>query len=184
MISPWLSRAALATAVLACVLAGAPRGLSAQEGTSEPVEALLGSYRNVAEDDGRAAIEAAVDTALEPANAVLRAMARGRILDNNPSVHRLVIERQGQAIQVSYDGTRSYRAALGGAAGVHRAPDGTRVRVRYSVDGGRLVEVVDSGRGHARSTYAREGEELVMSTIIASPHLPKRVRFRLRFRPE
>jgi hypothetical protein len=181
MVRPRLVGLALCVASLALV-AATPRGLRAE--ADDPVAPLLGRYVNVAADGGRGVIAAAVDSALEDANLVLRTLARGRILDNYPSVHRLALEREGEAVRITFDDARAYRATLGGAPSAHRSPDGTAVRVRYSLRGARLVEVVDSGRGHARTTYAREGDLLVTSTTIASPHLPERVHFRLRFRPE
>ena len=184
MLRSRLSRIALALAALTLALAlrpGASR-VEAQDGGA--VAPLLGRYRNIAADGGEAAIEAAVDEALEPANALVRAMARSRILDNNASIHRLVIAQDGEAVEVTYDETRSYSAPLGGPPSEHRAPDGTDVRVRYAMRGPALLEVVDSGRGRARTTYARDGDRLRVSTTIASSHLPKRVHFELHFRLE
>jgi hypothetical protein len=184
MLRSRLSRIALALAVLTLALALRPGAFRVEAQDEDAITPLLGRYRNVSADGGEAAIEAAVDEALEEANALVRAMARSRILDNNASVHRVVIAQDGDAVEVTYDETRSYRAPLGGSPVEHRAPDGTDVRVRYAMRGPALLEVVDSGRGRARTTYARDGDRLQMSTTIASPHLPKRVRFELDFRLE
>ncbi len=159
--------------------------LSRNTRSQEPsLEDLAGAYRNVEPDGGRATIEEQTDEGLSEARRVLRAMARPRILENNPPVRRLIIEIENGEARVTYEGGRSYHAPIGGPAVEQRAPDGGRVRVRYVADGDALVEIAEESRGSGRIRYERRGDELVVRTLIESSKLPAPIRFMMRFRPE
>jgi hypothetical protein len=163
-------------------LLGGSIGAASQGGRSEALSDVTGVYQNEAPDGGKAIVEDATRAALEDAGLLVRALAKPRILDNNPPFERLVIARRGDEVQVDYEGARSYRAPLDGAAVKQRSPDGSEVEVSYRRRGSTLMEIAQAKEGRAVNTYRREGDELVAETTIESPRLPAPIHFVLRFR--
>lgn len=172
---------------LALAIGSGPSSAHSQSDAGQPAAApsLAGVYRNVASDGGRAAIVAGTDEALSHAGPVVRSLARPRLLDNNPPVHKMTIRLDGGRASVTYGGFRTYRGPLGGGSPLEqRAPDGSDVRVHYQMERGALVEIAEARQGSGRIRYARNGDNLVVRTVIESRFLPAPIRFTLRFRAE
>lgn len=160
-------------------------GWQSARSQSSSVTALAGVYENVAPDGGRSAIVAGTDEALADARRIVRALARPRILENNPPVNRLTIAINGSEARVTYDGQRSYYGPIGNGAPVTQtSPEGGEVNVRYILEGDALVEIAEAKEGTGRIRYELDGGELLVHTQIDSRYLPAPIRFSMRFRPE
>ncbi len=179
--SEFMRRAIATTAAAGLFLFGV---LAVARSQGPAAASLEGVYLNVEEDGGRATIARKTDEGLRDARRVVRSMARPRILESNPPVRRLVIEIDGGEARVTYEGERSYHAPIGGPAVEQRAPDGSKVNVRYELDGSTLVEIAEASRGSGVIRYSRRGDDLVVQTVIEARQLPEPIRFTLRFAPE
>ncbi len=172
----WIVAAVFATTV------GAPRPGHTQAASDLAVVArLVGQYRNAATDGGRGAIESATDAALDEARPLVRALARPRILRNNPPFERVAIALEGNDVEVAFDDDRSYRAPLGGASIARRSPGGSAMDVSYRIEGDALVSIAVARQGSSRTTYVLDDDVLLVTTVIESDRLPAPVRFTMRF---
>ena len=167
--------------VAAMTTTGAP---AAHADDTADAAAFAGSWRNEASDAGEAHILERVNAGTEPMRAMRRNVARRRILESNPGVPRIDIRVEGELLHVSFAGVRSYAASVGGPARAGRAPDGSGVRVRFRLRGGRLHERIDAGQGYSANVYALSsgGARLSVRSTIHSRHLPAPISYSLRFR--
>jgi hypothetical protein len=172
----------LAIAAIVGVTIGSPPPARTQAPPEQGVVArLVGTYRNVAPDGGRGAIETATDIALDEARPLVRALAKPRILDTNLPFERVAITSYGTDVEVAFDGRR-YRAPLGGPPADLRAPDGSAMDLSYEVEGDALVAYAATSRGTSRTTYVPTGDGVHLTTVIESDRLPAPVRYSMRLR--
>jgi hypothetical protein len=184
--SRWIarrSRAAL-TAAASAVLFALGGGSLPNAAQADPSPAsLTGRWQNVADDDGRSAIHRAIDEAIEPMNFITEPIARGRLRDNNPPVPFLEIRRTDGEVAVQLGRSHRYEAPVGGPATQGTSPAGDDVRVRHRVRDGALVQHVHASRGKSTMVFkpSEDGSHLKVVMTIESSHLPRDVRYTLRF---
>lgn len=171
-------RAALLSAAAALTLAATA---VAADVAPEAPDALLGTWRNVAPDDGRAAIARAIDEGVEPMGPLKESIARRKLLENNPPIPRLVIAQAGRVLEVRFGHTHVYRAPLGGHPMTCQSPDGGDVKVTHQLRGDTLVERTSTSKGGSTMLLAPtpNGHRLHITMTIQSPHLPGPIRYRL-----
>lgn len=170
--------------------AGAEDGSAQRSGSGAPataspevvqrVDQLAGRYRIVDPAGAQADIERSVENVVGQMNALVRPIARGRLLDSNKVPRKLVIERDGDAVLVGFDG-RKYRAALDGSS--TRVVGVTGDTLSYSVeldDTGLRQDFAGDGGGRINNIALRNGS-LRVGVRVHSDRLPAPVTYTLRF---
>lgn len=143
---------------------------------------LFGGYtldEPIPEVDAR--IRESIERSTEPMNVLMRAMARGRLRENNPIIRRLRIGVRGQDVAVSTNG-QTIAAPASGARRAMELPGGN-VEASYAFADGRLHQILDYGEGTRRNTFALEPDgRLVMTSSLSAGMLPQPITYQLRFR--
>ena len=130
---------------------------------------------------GTQIIHRAVDRCVEPENFIVRSVAAGRLRDKNPLVRNISINVGGGNARIVFDGSRTYRTALG-AWRTHRF-DGDSVRVQIREHNGSIVQLFRTDSGTRRNVYRRmpNGQMRVEVTVQANS-LERDMTYRLLYR--
>lgn len=156
-------------------------------GTSQPPSAGVGlewSHRYAGGEQGRAAVEEAIDDATEDMSALVRGIARRRLREANPIIDEIGFSLGGDPLRASYVGGRIIETPASGAAVDWVDPFGDTVKVSQRWSDGELVQRMFDDNGSRTNVYrfSDDGQRMTMSVEIASPRLPKPIRYRLDYR--
>lgn len=158
-----------------------------EAGTSAPTSAggaLEWNHRYAGGDEGRAAIEGAIDEATEDMNAMIRGVARRRLREANPVLEDIGFSLGGDPLRASYVGGRIIETPASGAAVDWVDPFGDTVKVSQRWSDRELVQHMFDDDGSRTNVYrfSEDGQRMTMSVTIESPRLPKAIRYRLEYR--
>jgi hypothetical protein len=146
---------------------------------ADPIVELAGAYEYAG---GKSSVNRSIEDVVSEMNVMTRGIARRRLAENNRVPKMVAIDRDGEEIVVRLD-SRTYKAAPGRAKRV-KSTDGGTSRMRYRVVGRKLRQTFEAEEGVRTNVFTRRKDGgLDMTVTIASPRLPKRVRYRLSFQP-
>jgi hypothetical protein len=139
------------------------------------------NHRYAGGEQGRAAIEAAIDDATEGMSPLIRGVARRRLREANPIIDELGFSLRGDPLRASYVGGRIIETPASGEAVDWVDPFGDTVKVSQRWSDRELVQHMSDGNGSRTSVYrfSDDGRRMTMSVKIESPRLPKPISYRL-----
>ena len=168
------------TALAVGVLPAPALGTGETESSPDP----SGTYRSVAGDHGRSAIEAAVERGIDGLFALARPTARRRLLASNPPVETVVIDVAADTIRIDLGGARD--ANLPPAAWrPGRGADGSAVQLRFTLLAQGTLKMesrAEGGSARHLFTASADGATLRHAVRIESSHLPDDIRYSLDYR--
>jgi hypothetical protein len=159
-------------------------GGGAEASAAEAAGALEQRHRYTGGDEGRAAVERAIDDATADMNGLIRGVARRKLRDANPIIEDIGFSLGGDPLVASYVGGRLIETPASGAAVDWVDPFGDTVKVSQRWSNGELVQHMFNDKGSRTNVYrfAEDGQRMTMSVTIESPSLPKPIRYRLEYR--
>lgn len=159
---------------------GAESPVTASPEAVQRVDRLAGRYQIVDPAAAQADIERSVEKVVDQMNALVRPIARGRLLDSNKVPRKLVIERDGDAVLVAFDG-RKYRAALDGSSTRVVGVNGDTLSYSVELDDTGLRQDFDGDGGGRINHIALHEGSLRVGVRVHSERLPAPVTYTLRF---
>lgn len=157
---------------------------SASAEASSAVAGLEWKHRYAGGEQGRVAVEQAIDEATEDMSGLIRGVARRRLRDANPIIDDIGFSLGGDPLRASYGGGRIIETPASGAAVDWVDPFGETVKVSQRWSGRELVQHMFNDNGSRTNVYrfSDDGQRMTMSVTIESPRLPKPIRYRLDYR--
>ena len=161
---------------------GAPPAAGASTAEASAAEFFNGTWRYVGSaQHGTQIIHRAVDRCVEPENFIVRTVAAGRLRDKNPLVRSIAINVSGGDARIVFDGSRTYRTALGSWR-THRF-DGDSVRVQIREHNGALVQLFRTDSGTRRNVYRRlPNGQMRLEVTVQANSLERDMTYRLLYR--
>lgn len=166
------------------LLASATWWTGASRAEVPALQAFEGTWGYADGQDGRREIERAVGRAVAGLPFFAEPIAARRVRELAAPFSRVVFAVRGDRLQFRADGWGPVGARVGGGFERIPGPDGTPLRLRQHLDGGRLVQLFEHQDGARRNTLALSGDRgwLWMNVVISSPRLPGDCAYRLRYR--
>lgn len=154
----------------------------APQAVASPLDGLVGNYRYIGGKRQRQGIEKAVDDVTDEMNIMIRGIAEDRLLKANDVPRQISIQREGDAIIVVIDG-RTYKARPGGETVRVKNSEGGTSAMRFELKNDRLYQYFSAEDGRRVNVFApyADGQRLNLWVTVASPRLPKDVKYRLTY---
>lgn len=159
------------------VIATAPAQLSATElaeGTQTfvPAKYTKQNKRNIA---------SAIEQTVESVNFMLRGFARDKLTEGLTLRPKVVIDRSGDDVTVTY-GHETYTTPASGKSVSRINPKGDRVKVSQKVVGAKVIQTVKSADGARYITFALVDEStLALKVKITTPRLDDPIKYKLKY---
>jgi hypothetical protein len=157
--------------------------------TSEPTSAgarLEQSLRYAGGEQGRTAVEKAIDDATEDMSSLVRGVARRRLREANPIIEELGFSLSGDPLRASWVGGRIIETPASGEAVDWTDQFGDDVKVSQRWSDGELVQRMFDDNGSRTNVYrfSEDGQRMTMSVTIEASRLPEPIRYRLEYRKQ
>lgn len=149
-------------------------------GRAQDVSAYAGDWAWVAEEEERRGIARGIQTAVASMNTISANVARMRLAMANEPVERLSIRFESDETIVRFDDVEVHVPTSGSRRVL--GPGGERGRASQEVSGNELQLHFRSVRGTRHVTLDFQGDRMVMTVRIESPHLDQDVRYSLTYR--
>lgn len=156
--------------------------IEAGAGVSEAeADRFVGRYAYAGGEAQRAALRDAIEELVAQLGALLRGVARDKLIATNPVFDTVSITRKGSELVLTY-GALTNVCNLDGSSSQVEGIDGSSLKCRLSMDGGALVQRVDGSRGGRVNTFTiDESGRISMKTRIHSKLMPADLRYTLTF---
>lgn len=144
------------------------------------------NHRYAGGEQGRLAVEQAIDEATEDMSSLIRGVARRRLREANPIIDELGFSLGGDPLRASYIGGRIIESPASGAAVDWVDQFGEDIEVSQRWSDRELVQHM-VGEGGSRTNvyrFSEDGKTMTMSVTIEAPRLPKPIRYRLEYRKQ
>jgi hypothetical protein len=153
------------------------------EDTLARAQTFDGEYVFAGGQKERDGLDAAIETAVEALNPMVRNLGRERLKESNPIPQQLAIDVDGDRVQVLFDG-KGYLASHDGAQIKTESPQGDKVKVSHRMRGASLAEFIDGIGGKRNNNFKLndDGSRLTMKVEITSSQLPVPVEYRLTYK--
>lgn len=141
------------------------------------------NHRYAGGEQGRAAIEQAIDDATEDMSSLIRGVARRRLREANPIIDELGFSLGGDPLRASYIGGRIIESPASGTPVDWVDQFGESIEVSQRWSDRELVQHM-VGEGGSRTNvyrFSEDGKSMTMSVTIEAPRLPKPIRYRLEY---
>jgi hypothetical protein len=149
--------------------------------------ALTGAwFLNVSESAGQAAIDGAIERAVNEMNFFLRGITRTQLREKTPLNRRIDIDfSANSSITVSFDQRFTYTTRAG-ATQNFTLPDGAGIEVRQYFRGGNLEQYFGHSLGRRWNVYSlsEDGQTLTITATQQGPMMPVPVHFTLPYRKQ
>ena len=142
------------------------------------------THRYAGGDEGRAAVEAAIEDAIEGMSPMVRGIARRRLREANVIMDEIGFSLAGDPLRASYVGGRIIETPASGAAVDWVDPFGDTVKVSQRWSDRALVQHMFDDDGSRTNVYrfSEDGQRMTMSVTIEASRLPAPIRYRLEYR--
>lgn len=169
-------------ALCALAFVATPAALGQEGGGDEGIERFNGTWRySSSASHGRNVIERAITRAVDGMNFITQPIATGRLRDKNPLVRRIQIDCNSSRCRVVFDGSRTYRGALG--QWTNHTFDGDTIRVQFRHRGDAIVQLFRTDSGSRRNVYRMLPDgRLRLEVTVQSGSLPRDMTYRLVYR--
>jgi hypothetical protein len=153
------------------------------EETLARAQAFDGEYVFAGGQKERDGVDAAVEASVAGLNPMVRNMGRTRLQEANGVPQRVVIDVNGERVDVSFDGA-SHETSLDGVAIKTESREGEKVKVSHRMRGAQLFELIDGVGGDRSNEFklSSDGTRLTMSVEISSSQLPVPVVYKLTYK--
>lgn len=150
----------------------------------EAAPSFEGNFRFSGGKKQRQGVIDAVERAVQALLPVFHDLARERLGKANRVPNRIVMERDGNDIVVTYGDLAPMRAPIDGTPSTWRNREGTKCKLTHELRGNRLVQTSwsASGRRVMVWTLSEDGSRLKVHSTMSSMHLPVDIDYRLTFR--
>jgi len=169
--------------VLAPTYVGAATGTSSQT-DQESLAAFVGDFEFIGGEEQRRGVLDAIEVTVASIAAGVQDIARKRLRPPNEIPEHVRIAIDGKFSTVALD-KRTIRTQMNGTkAAAWTNAKGRRVRVWHRLSGNRLVEKMVGVGGSRKNVYrlSADGSKLYLDVTMASPLLPRSVKYRLTYR--
>jgi hypothetical protein len=156
--------------------------VEAAAGVSETdADRFVGRYAFAGGEAQRTALRDAIEGLVAQLGAVIRGVARDKLTETNPVFEKVVIERKGGALVLTY-GSLTNTCNLDGSASDVDGIDGSALKCKLSMQGDALVQRLEGSRGGRVNTFTiGKNGRLSMKTRIHSKMMPADLRYTLTF---
>jgi hypothetical protein len=153
------------------------------EETLARAQAFDGEYVFAGGQKERDGVDAAVEASVAGLNPMVRNMGRTRLQEANGVPQRVVIDVNGDRVDVSFDGA-SHETSLDGVAIKTESREGEKVKVSHRMRGAQLFELIDGVGGDRSNEFklSSDGTRLTMAVEISSSQLPVPVVYKLTYK--
>lgn len=148
------------------------------------LDALAGNFVYAGGQTERSSREKAVDSIVNEMNALIRALARRRLLEVTQPWPRLSFKVSGPTLSITRSDKIPSTVELGGGSVAFTNKWGDQVNVRRRFSKGTIIEVIGDGNSGQTNTYrlTPDGKRLRVRCTIKSPRLPGDIIFGLTYK--
>lgn len=173
---------ALASVAVLGLAAFPALGQEATEAAAGPGEQFNGTWRySGSPSHGTNIIHRAVDRCVEPENFIVRPIAAGRLRDKNQLVRRIVFTVGNGNARIVFDGSRTYRTALGSWRRHTFDGDGINVQIRATRSS--IVHLFRGDSGNRRNVYRMlPNGQMRLEVTVQANSLERDMSYRLLYR--
>ncbi len=149
-----------------------------------PQQRFAGTYRFVGGDAQRSELEAAIETAVQELNALIRGIGRKRLKESNVIRDQITIAVDGDKVTTTFAPGRTVSAKLEGASVPWTSDTGKPLTVKFSMVKGRLVQTFTADDGGRRSVFTlnETGDRMTLSVTITSERLTNPLKYALTYK--
>ena len=166
----------LGTAGIATFLATSP-GFATE---APQLTDVLGTFKHVGGDAERRAVASAIEDVVRDMSALIRPVARARLIEANPVPDSLSLKSQGQRVTLAY-AEESYAATLDGPPADVVTHAGDDLKLRVSWRKGALHQLFTGDEKSRTNLFRREGDKLAIYVTVQAQALPKELVYRLSY---
>jgi hypothetical protein len=173
-------------AIVAMTAMWLPRSAPAEEATAstaQDVSRFAGTFKyGKSLDHGRRIVRQAIDKAIDDLPLIYRGLARRRLADSDPLVHKIIIALPGDQISVTYIGEkRATFSTKRGAKQKVKNLQGNEVDLTQRFVNGRLEQIWVGPNGRSRALYSLsdDNKRLVVATTTAGKKLNSTISYKL-----
>jgi hypothetical protein len=150
----------------------------------DPRPRFRGSFSFAGGDGERAALQTAIEHAVDGMNFITQPIARGRLRGKNPVYSTLAFDFPTGQVAVTFDGRATIRSRDDGVPGSGTTLTGETVQVLQRFNQGALVQLLVAGNGTRRNDFSvsADGHTLTMRVTVTSEQLPHPLHYTLTYR--
>jgi hypothetical protein len=147
---------------------------------------FAGSYRFVGGEAQRSELTAAIETAVQELNALIRGIGRKRLTESNVIRDQITIAVDGDKVTTTFAPGRTVSGKLEGPSVPWTSDTGKPLTVKFSLVKGRLVQTFTADDGGRRSVFTlnETGDRLTLSVTITSERLTNPLKYALSYKRE
>jgi hypothetical protein len=149
-----------------------------------PQQRFAGTFRFAGGDAQRTELAAAIDTAVQELNALIRGIGRKRLTESNVIRDTITIAVDGDKVTTTFAPGRTVSAKLEGASVPWTSDTGKPLTVKFSMVKGRLVQTFTADDGGRRSVFTlnEAGDRMTLSVTITSERLTNPLKYALSYK--
>jgi hypothetical protein len=141
---------------------------------------VLGAFEHVGGDAERQAVAAAIEDVVRDMSALVRPLARARLIEANPVPASLSLKSDGKRVTLAY-AEEAYVAPLDGTPADVVTHAGDEMKLRASWRKGTLHQLFTGDEKSRTNLFRREGDKLAIYVTVQASALPKELVYRLSY---